>query len=409
MVNFKNIAATATALFASGLALPHKTSRAVPENAIEGSYIVTLKSGDYDIAEHMGWVDGVYKRNLMKRGLNERSYGGVGRTFSNFDGFRAYTGEFDDVTIAEIEGRDDVISVEHDFVVTLSTVNGPIVNQTNAPWGLAAISEGYPGAKTYSFDEDAGANTFAYVVDSGVMARHEDFEGRVEVGYSVFKNESADIDTLGHGSHVAGTSIGRKYGVAKKARAVAVKVFQGRNGSMAKILEGFDWAVEDILSKDRQNISVINLSLGGGLSFAFNEAVADATAAGILTVAAAGNDAEDSSLVSPASAPSAITVGAVDKTWARWNMSNYGEPVDIYAPGVGVLSVDISSDTAASLKMGTSMAAPHVAGMALYAMSVHGITGPKAITKHILENGLPGVVSGALKGSANLMANLGEK
>jgi oryzin len=242
-------------------------------------------------------------------------------------------------------------------------------------------------------------------VDSGIRTSHEDFGGRAELGYNVF-NDSG-VDTLGHGTHVAGTVIGSKYGVAKKARAVGVKVFQSTGTSMSTILKGYDWAIDDIISKGLQNSSVINLSLGGGFSEAFHEALTDATAAGILSIVAAGNDDMDADLYSPASSPKALTVGAMDKKFSRFVLSNWGEPLDIFAPGVDVLSADISSDTAASFKTGTSMAAPHVAGMALEAISVHGITGPEAITKHILKNGLRGVVKGNLKGSVNLMANLG--
>jgi hypothetical protein len=119
MISLKSLAAAAT-LFAAGLALPHKTTRSVPENAIEDSYIITLKSGDYAIEEHVGWVSEAHKRNLMKRGLHERSYGGVDHTFSNPDGFRAYTAHFDKATIAEIEGRDDVSDFFFDFLSILA-------------------------------------------------------------------------------------------------------------------------------------------------------------------------------------------------------------------------------------------------------------------------------------------------
>lgn len=278
--------------------------------------------------------------------------------------------------------------------------------QTSAPWGLAALSSSQPGSDTYTYDSRAGEGTFAYVIDTGIRTTHEDFGGRAEFGYTAFSGDTED--THGHGTHVAGTIVGTKYGVAKKATAIGVKVF-GSSGQTtnAAVIGGYDWAVQDIIEKNRTGKAVINMSLGGPFVAALNQAVEDASSSGVISVVAAGNSAANSDSASPASAPSAITVGAVDSTWTIWRASNWGPSLDLFAPGDGVLSADWQSDTASSLKSGTSMAAPHVAGLVLYAQSVNGISGVEAVTSHILGNALPDVVEGNIRSSVNLFSNLG--
>lgn len=201
--------------------------------------------------------------------------------------------------------------------------------------------------------------------------------------------------------------------MAKKAHVLGVKVFQGKRGSTSVIIDGYDWAVDDILSKNRKGKAVINMSLGGEVSNSLNDAINDAASQGIITVAAAGNYGRDASTSSPASAESAITVGAVGPQWNIWESeqtgagSNYGENLDIFAPGVNIISAGHEDDSGTAVYTGTSMATPHVSGLVLYAISVDGVTGTKAVTDHILKNGGKGVVGGNLRGSPSLMANNG--
>ncbi|KAG8406399.1 hypothetical protein J3458_021232 [Metarhizium acridum] len=306
-----------------------------------------------------------------------------------------------------------VAYVEADQIWTLeeSAVKRDLTTQESAPWGLAAISHREANAAGYIHDTAAGAGTFGYVVDSGVRTTHQEFEGRASTGWTGYPGDESD--TLGHGTHVAGTVGGKTFGVAKKATIISVKVFQGKEGSTSIVLAGFDWAVNDIISKGRRDKSAINLSLAGPYSRAWNEAVRTAFTKGVLSIVAAGNAQADAGNYSPASAPNAVTVGAVNQNWGivtDWPVgqgSNYGTVLDIFAPGDNILSAGFNSDSESRFDSGTSMAAPHVTGLALYAISVDGVRGAKAVTDHLIKNSGKGVVTGPLRGSPNRFANNG--
>lgn len=286
-----------------------------------------------------------------------------------------------------------------------------LTTQSPATWGLGAISHRQPGASGYVYDTAAGQGTYGYIIDSGIRTTHQEFEGRASTGWTGYEGD--EEDTLGHGTHVAGTVGGATFGVAKHATLISVKVFQGRSGSTSIIMAGFDWAVNDILSNNRQDKSAINLSLGGPFSAAWNDAIKTAFSKGVLSIVAAGNSKVDASRVSPASAPNAVTVGAVNENWeivTNWQNgqgSNYGPVLDIFAPGDNIESAGINNDFESVLNSGTSMACPHVAGLALYAMSVDGVRGAQAITDHLIKNSGKNVVKGPLRRSPNRMANNG--
>ena len=146
------------------------------------------------------------------------------------------------------------------------------------------------------------------------------------------------------------------------------------------------------MDEERQANAVISMSVGGPFSFAFNAAVASATRNGILSVVAAGNENVDAALYSPASAPSAITVAAVDKDNNRANFSNWGLVVDVFAPGVDILSAWIGGPEETKSISGTSMATPHVTGLALYLKALEGLRTPKDVTDRILGLATKGVV-----------------
>jgi oryzin len=287
-----------------------------------------------------------------------------------------------------------------------------LTTQANSSWGLAAVSHRTPGNDEYIYEESAGENTYAYVIDTGILTTHEEFEDRAERLFSAFPDD--DEDTAGHGTHVAGTIVGKKYGVAKLAKVYGVKVFQGSSTSTSAIVAGVDAAVDHIIENDRVDSSVINMSLGGPITTALDEAVIDATSQGIVVVVAAGNYMEDIADVSPARTPSSITVGAVNSAWDRWvdNRttslgSNVGGEMDIWGPGQDIISAYPEADDAYEVLSGTSMAAPHVAGLVLYAMSVDGVSGVKEVTKHLVDTATSGVVGGPIADSPNLLGNNG--
>jgi len=162
----------------------------------------------------------------------------------------------------------------------------PSAIQYNATWNLARISHherlNRATYKKYLYNENAGKGVTAYVLDSGVFVAHADFGGRARWGANFAQGEP-DADIIGHGTHIAGILAGTKFGVAKKAQIVAVKVLGGRSGSTMAVIKGIEWAVKDHMkavaeAKRKGKIhkgSVINMSLGGGKSLALNKASND--------------------------------------------------------------------------------------------------------------------------------------
>ncbi|KAJ4309647.1 Suppressor of the cold-sensitive snRNP biogenesis mutant brr1-1 [Fusarium piperis] len=376
------------------LAAPSPRSK--DPDIIEGAYIITLKPKivEVQIEDHLSWVNNVHERSLHRRDEN-----GVEKIWS--DNFKGYSGEFDKETIKEIKASDDVIAVEP---VRKFELYQQVITQSPAPWGLGSISHRTPNWHEYRYDNSSGNGTWAYVLDTGVNCNHTEFGGRAHLGYNALPH-TAFVDVNGHGTHCAGTIASREYGVVKNANVIAVKVFHDSSSRSDIILDGFEWAVTNITNTPgRAQKSVVSMSLGGGHSPAFNQAVENAYRAGVLTVVAAGNEEKDARNVSPASAPNAITVGAVDRNNVRASWSNYGPMVDIFAAGVNVVSTWIGSDTAVDTISGTSMACPHVAGLALYLMALEKLPTPGDVTKRIKSLATKDVVANGGPGSPNLLA-----
>ncbi|KAJ4179603.1 hypothetical protein NW755_012328 [Fusarium falciforme] len=417
MPSLRQVSLLLGAILPAALAAPFNYK--LQEEVIPGKYIVTLKtdSDDTTVQSHLHWVEDVHRRSLSKR-----STVGIQSTY-NATNWHGYFGEFDEDTIKEIEASPEVAFIEPDHKIHLQgddedgkvylweqpgqISKRALTTQQSAPWGLGAISHREPGSNSYTYDTSAGAKSYAYVVDSGVQIDHSEFQGRAIAGHSVFPG--AHVDTNGHGTHVAGTIAGKTYGVAKKAQIISVKVFQGRESSTSATLEGFNWAVNDIVSKKRAGRSVINLSLGGPASQAWTAAIASAYKSGILAVVAAGNGDEDGNPLpasgqSPANAPNALTVGAIDSNWNPTYFTNYGPEVDIMAPGDRIESAGVGSPNAVKVMSGTSMACPHVAGLALYLQVKENLRTPAAVTKRIKALGTTEQISGNLNGSPNLVA-----
>ncbi|KAK5071618.1 hypothetical protein LTS08_004640 [Lithohypha guttulata] len=387
------LAALLPALNAAPLPLPQDEPSTLP--SVAHKYIVTLKSGA-DSTSHLSWVSDVHARSLARRQEGENVTTGVEKEFT-INTWRAYTGQFDDATIEQIKNSDDVDEVEEDQIWTIAA----LTTQSPSTWGLASISHKQPNTSGYVYDTSAGSGTFGYVVDTGINTAHVDFEGRASNGYNAVGGSFTD--TVGHGTHVAGTIASKTYGVAKKASVIAVKVFAGEQGSTSTILDGYQWAVNDIRSKGRQNKAAVNLSLGGGFSSAFNRAVTAAFNGGVVTVVAAGNEDSDASTTSPASASEAITVGAIQRGNARAAYSNFGTVLDIFAPGTDILSTWIGSTTATNTISGTSMATPHVVGLVLYLQALEGLSSPSAVASRLTALSTRNVVTDA-QGSPNRLA-----
>ncbi|PYI12478.1 protease [Aspergillus sclerotiicarbonarius CBS 121057] len=373
-----------------------------PRQAIQtipGKYIVTFKPGlaDARIESHSAWATELHRRSLAGRSTADNSLPvGIERTYK-INQFAGYAGSFDEATIEEIRRHADVAFVEDDQVWYLDT----LVTERRAPWGLGSISHRGASSTDYIYDDSAGEGTYAYVVDTGILATHEDFGGRASLAYNAAGGQH--VDGVGHGTHVAGTIGGKTYGVSKNAHILSVKVFVGESSSTSVILDGFNWAVNDITSKNRTSKSAVNMSLGGGYSYAFNNAVENAFDEGVLSVVAAGNENRDASRTSPASAPDAVTVAAINRSNARASFSNYGPVVDIFAPGENILSAWIGSNSATNTISGTSMSTPHVTGLVIYLMGLEDLATPGAATARLKALATRNVVTN-VSNSPNLLA-----
>ncbi|KAI9651991.1 MAG: subtilisin-like serine protease [Alyxoria varia] len=281
--------------------------------------------------------------------------------------------------------------------------------QSQPPWGLRRISQRHVNYNDYIYDSTAGSGTYSYIIDTGIDVTHPAFQGRAVFGAN-FSPDKSNADGNGHGTHVAGTVGSDSFGVAKLTNLVAVKVMGADGGgSVSGVLNGIDWAVGDMTSKRRVGKAVANLSLGGGYSRASNDAVAAAVRAGLFMAVAAGNENVDAAGTSPASEPSACTVGATDIYDRVAGFSNYGGVLDVFAPGVGILSTWIGGNGATNTISGTSMATPHIAGLAAYLLAFEGPRSPLELCKRIASDlATKGVITGLQNkgGSPNALASL---
>jgi subtilisin family serine protease len=284
--------------------------------------------------------------------------------------------------------------IEQDQTVSLNQIASP---QGNATWGLDRIDQAsLPLNGSYSFNA-SGASTTAFIIDTGIRADHSEFNGRVLPGYSVVADGNGSNDCNGHGTHVAGTVGGSTFGVAKGVSLVPVRVLDcAGSGSLSGVIAGIDWVARSTLRP-----AVANLSLGSAKSSTVNAAVAGAHNKGVTMVVAAGNSNTNACNYSPASEPTAITVGATTNADARASYSNYGSCLDIFAPGTSITSAWHTSTTATNTISGTSMASPHVAGVAALALQANPTASPAQIASFITTYATVNKVSSAGAGSPN--------
>jgi subtilisin family serine protease len=268
-------------------------------------------------------------------------------------------------------------------------------------WGLDRIDQrDLPLSNSYSSFND-GLGVHAYVIDTGIRATHTDFGGRIGNGVSMISDGNGTNDCHGHGTHVSGTIGGKSYGVAKKVTLHPVRVFNcaGLGGSTENVVQAIDWVRTNHIKP-----AVINMSLGGGVSPSMDSAVSNAVNAGITVVVAAGNSNQNACNFSPAREPSAITVGSTNSGDSRSYYSNFGTCVDIFAPGEGILSDGISSDSATATLSGTSMASPHVAGIVALYLQSYPTSSPAAVLEAIRTASVSNKVVNPGSGSPNILA-----
>jgi subtilisin family serine protease len=279
--------------------------------------------------------------------------------------------------------------VEEDGVVTAD------VTQTNPPWGLDRIDQrNRPLSGTYTYNW-TGANVRVYVIDTGIRTSHNQFGGRASNVFDAFGGNGQDCH--GHGTHVSGTVGGSTYGVAKSALLRGVRVLNcSGSGSNSSVIAGVDWVRLNHIAP-----AIANMSVGGSASSAVDTAVNNLHNANVPVAVSAGNSNTDACTQSPARAVNAITVGSTTSTDARSSFSNFGTCLDLFAPGSGILSAWYTSNTATATLNGTSMASPHVAGVAALYKQANPSASSTTIRNAIVNNATTNVISGAGSGSPN--------
>jgi hypothetical protein len=268
--------------------------------------------------------------------------------------------------------------------------------QNNPPsWGLDRIDQrALPLSSSYEH-QNRGEGVYAYILDTGVRLDHVEYAGRAVSGRDFIDNDADASDCHGHGTHVAGTVGGTNVGVAKSVTLVAVRVLncQG-SGSYSQIIAGLDWVTANHVKP-----AVANMSLGGGFSSALNTAVSNSIGAGVTYALAAGNSNADACGTSPASTPAALTVGASTSSDQRSSFSNFGTCVDLFAPGSSIYSSVMSGGYQSW--SGTSMAAPHVAGVAALYLAANPAATPAQVGTAIVGGATTSVLGGIGAGSPN--------
>ncbi|MCP3759518.1 S8 family peptidase [Streptomyces sp. TBY4] len=350
----------------------------VSANAIPGQYIVTLEPG-YDpakVAERLS----LKPKFLYTRAMNGFA---VPLTKLQLEIARVSLG----VKSVETDAR---VSAPSGALGRATALRGP-----SASWGLDRIDQKeLPLDNTFT-TQGNGAGVTAYILDSGIDYKHEEFGGRATFGFDAIKDGRDGLDCNGHGTHVAGTVAGATYGVARKASLVSVRVLNCEGtGDYSGIIAGLDW-----VAKNAKQPAVLNGSLGGDRSETVNAAADAVTDAGVLPVIAAGNSAKDACNVSPASAGKVVTVAAANRYDEETSFSNWGQCVSLYAPGEQIVSAKLGGGSIA--QNGTSMAAPHVAGAAVLYKQAHPSATPEDIAAYLRDESTKDVLNSVSKSSPN--------
>ena len=358
----------------------------------------------------------VLRENADARAVSAATAGlGMGRVTHVYEtALRGFAARMTPAAAAELARDPRVAFVEEDGIATIADV------QQDPPWGLDRIDQRQLPLNGLYNHTGGGAGVNVYVIDTGVRPTHQDFTGRAFVAADFIDddgdgdpndmaNDDADttrpdgVDCHGHGTHVAGTAVGDAYGVAKQATVWGLRALNCQGSApWSAIIAAVDW-----VTANHRPPAVANMSIQGGASDAIDNAVRRSIAAGVTYAIAAGNFNLDNSGTSPGRTPEAITVGATDPGDVRAGFSNFGPGLDLFAPGVSVLSAYYTSDTATTVMSGTSMASPHVAGVAALYLGAHPDATPKAVRDALVAAATPNLVVNPGAGSPNLLLYAG--
>jgi subtilisin family serine protease len=339
---------------------------------IPGQYIVVLKDEVQGAATQAQRV--ADRRNIAVQATFEHA----------LKGFVAEMSAQDAQALAD---EPDVAFVEQDQYMYVTA------SQRNAPWGLDRIDarSGLDDEYTYRAN---GRGVTAYILDTGIRLNHRNFQGRATAGFDAFGGNGGDQN--GHGTHVAGTVGSQRWGVAKNVDLVSVKVCDA-NGRCptSDMIAGVNY-----VARNARGPSVANMSISGGPSRALDNAIRNAISEGVTFAVAAGNETDDACRHSPARLDGALTVGATNRQDGRASFSNYGSCVDLFAPGVRIKSTWPSSRTATAILSGTSMASPHVAGVAALYLQKNRGAAPAKVFRVVRRGATRGQVT-SRRGSPN--------
>ncbi len=365
------IAVLTTMIIGVAHASPLTRSQA-PQGMIKGQYIVTFNKtaqAPKDLASTLAKSHGGKVLHIYESALR---------------GFAVSIPETASAAFVEaMKKNPNVLSVEPDVVMSIHTTT-----QNNAVWGLDRVDQkNLPLDSNYTYAQ-TGLGVTAYIVDTGILASHQQFSGRVKSGYTSISDGKGTTDCNGHGTHVAGTVGGTTYGIAKEVTLVPIRVLGCDGaGTSSGVLAGLDWII-----KNGKKPAVVNMSLSGGVSSSLDNAIVTLYDNGYTPVVAAGNSNADACNASPAREAKAITVAATDNTDTRANFSNYGSCVDIFAPGTQIKSAWYDSNTATKVSNGTSMATPHVAGIVAELLQSTPTATPQTITTNLLKQATTNLV-----------------
>jgi subtilisin family serine protease len=354
------------------------------DTAVAGSYIVVFKDSSVTRT-------GVDK---AARDLAAKHDGAVARTYRA--ALRGFELKASAERAARIAADPAVAYVEQSHTVQIQDT------QNNPPsWGLDRIDQrNLPLNNAYTYPSTA-STVRAYVIDTGIRFSHSAFGGRATSGFDAIDGGSAD-DCHGHGTHVAGTVGGTAHGVAKAVQLVGVRVLNcSGQGTTPQVVAGIDWVTANAVKP-----AVANMSLGGGIDTSIDTAVRNSINSGVTYAIASGNGnilgvRQNACNYSPARVAEAITVGATQNNDAAGSFSNFGTCVDILAPGVNITSAWDDNDTATNTISGTSMAAPHVAGVAALVLAANPSWSPTQVRDFLVNNATPNVVTNPGTGTPN--------
>ncbi|GAA1870319.1 S8 family serine peptidase [Myceligenerans crystallogenes] len=357
-------------------------------DAIPGEYIVVLDDAQVPAG----------KVRTKAKGLAGKYGASVEGAYTK--AVRGFSARMSAAEAAELAADPAVAFVEQNQRVSVAATQSPTPS-----WGLDRIDQrALPLDNSYTY-ASSGSGVTAYIVDTGILTTHSDFGGRAVHGTDTVDGDSNATDCNGHGTHVAGTVGGTAYGVAKSVTLVGVRVLNcSGSGTNAGVIEGIEFVTADHQAGE---LAVANMSLGGSASTAVNQAVAAAVADGVTFAVAAGNETTNACTKSPASEPTAITVGATTSTDARASYSNYGTCLDIFAPGSGITSAWHTGTSATNTISGTSMASPHVAGAAALIVGANPGYTPQQVRDTMVANATSNVVTNPGTGSPNKLLYTG--